>query len=99
MGLNHADFQITIVTLNILLGNLTRANIKFPNGQIDVLQGKFDILSISGVMSCNFGTDLKIMLADETVCCQLQFHFVVNFHLRDARLAEPYSEIILYSHQ
>ena len=47
-------------------GNLSRANLKFANGMVDVYRGKFDVLSISGVLSVNFQADLKISLADDT---------------------------------
>ena len=47
-------------------GNLSRANLQFANGMVDVYQGKFDVLSISGVLSVNFQADLKISLADDT---------------------------------
>ena len=29
------------------------------------MRGRFDVLSLSGTLSCNAGLDLKIMLADE----------------------------------
>ena len=47
-------------------GNLSRANLQFANGMVDVYRGKFDVLSISGVLSVNFQADLKISLADDT---------------------------------
>ena len=39
---------------------------QFANGMVDVYRGKFDVLSISGVLSVNFQADLKISLADDT---------------------------------
>ena len=47
-------------------GNLSRANLQLANGMVDVYRGKFDVISISGILSVNFQADLKIMLADDT---------------------------------
>ena len=45
-------------------GHLTRANIKFASGMIDILRGNFTLLSLTGPVSDNFGADLKVSLVD-----------------------------------
>merc|ERR1712226_1728836 len=58
--------EIEAATIISGTGHLTRANIQFPDGMVDVFQGNFHMMSLSGVLSCNFGPDLKIVLSDES---------------------------------
>ena len=43
---------------------LSRNSLKPPK---DVFMGQYHIISLSGTLSCNYGADLKIALADEEV--------------------------------
>ena len=82
-------------------GDLTRANIQFPSKMVDVFMGQYHIISLSGTLSCNYGVDLKIALADEEVmfCIFVQVmqnspdHIATYFRVES--LAELYLAIML----